>query len=194
MPRPADPKLEQRILKAARQLWKSGGEQALTMRAVAKKAKTTTPTVYERFRNRKKILEALCVETRLKLFTELSPATSLREAGNIYVKFAMEHPREYELLAAGWSKPPTVNEQWPSLNMLKERLAIHYGGKPDDYTGFALSVWQLLYGTAMLIVVGKTEREVQEQMRLACLEAIETLEQALERKANERREEIIENV
>ena len=50
MPRPPDPDLEERILKAARKLWKKGGENALTMRAVAKAAGTkNTPAVYRRF-------------------------------------------------------------------------------------------------------------------------------------------------
>ena len=38
MPRQPDPELEGRILHAADVLWRRGGEQALTMRAVAKAA------------------------------------------------------------------------------------------------------------------------------------------------------------
>ena len=183
MPRHADPALEQRILKAARKLWKQGGEHALTMRAVAKQARTTTPTVYERFRSRRKILQALCVETRQKLFAELHPTTSLHQACDLYLKFAAKHPHEYELLGAGWSKPPSVNEQWPSFNLTKERLAVRHGGKPDDYTRFVLSVWELLHGTAMLTVVGKTSQALQLEMRVACLEAVDTLAAALENAA-----------
>ena len=183
MPRHADPALEQRILNAARKLWKRGGEYALTMRAVAKEARTTTPTVYERFRSRRQILQALCVETRQKLFVSLKEATSSREACELYLKFAAKHPHEYELLSAGWSKPPSVNEQWPSFNLFRERLSLSYGGKPDDYTRFALSVWALLHGTAMLIVVGKTGKKLQSELHIACLEAIEALETTLEKAA-----------
>ncbi|HSS99874.1 MAG TPA: TetR/AcrR family transcriptional regulator [Terriglobales bacterium] len=181
MPRHADPALEQRILNAARKLWKQGGEHALTMRAVAKEARTTTPTVYERFRNRRQILQTLCVNTRQKLFSVLKKEMSTREACEAYLEFAAKHPHEYELISAGWSKPPSVNEQWPSFNLLKERLALRYGGKPDDYTRFALSVWALLHGTAMLIVAGKTPVTLQLQMRLACVEAIEALGTTLEK-------------
>lgn len=181
MPRHADPALEQRILNAARKLWKRGGEHALTMRAVAKEARTTTPTVYERFRNRRQILQTLCLDARQKLFAVMKTATSIREACELYLEFAAKHPHEYELISAGWSKPPSVNEQWPSFNLLKERLTLRYGGEPDDYNRFALSVWELLHGTAMLIVVGNTGRELQSQMRLACLGAIETLDATLEK-------------
>jgi len=187
VPRHADPALEQRILKAARKLWKNGGEHALTMRAVAKEARTTTPTVYERFPSRRKILQALCVETRQKLFALLKGATSTREACELYLEFASRHPHEYELLSAGWSKPPSVNEQWPSFNLLKERLALRYGGTPQDYHRFGLSVWALLHGTAMLIVVGKTAQDLKVEMRLACLEAIEALGTTLETAAATRR-------
>ena len=188
MPRHADPALEQRILNAARKLWKRGGEHALTMRAVAKEARTTTPTVYERFRNRRQILQTLCVDTRQKLFAVLQAEMSPREACEAYLEFAAKHPHEYELISAGWSKPPSVNDQWPSFNLLKERLALRHGGKPDDYTRFALSVWALLHGTAMLIVVGKTSEDLRLQMRLACIEAIEALATTLEKTNGSRRQ------
>src|SRR5580692_2847427 len=59
MPRTADVRLEGRILDAAYQLWSRGGERALTMRAVARTARTTTPTLYQRFRDKKDILDLL---------------------------------------------------------------------------------------------------------------------------------------
>jgi len=187
VPRQADPALEQRILDAARKLWKRGGEHALTMRAVAKEARTTTPTVYERFRNRRQILQTLCVDTRQKLYAAVKAQTSTREACQAYLEFAAKHPHEYELISAGWSKPPSVNEQWPTFNWVKERLALQYGGKPNDYTRFALSVWALLHGTAMLLVVGNTAKNLQLQMRVACIEAIEALGTTLENRNGKKR-------
>ena len=80
MPRHPDPDLEQRILGAASRLWARGGEKALTMRAVAKAAGTTTPTVYERYRDRDDILRALRLQTRSELFAALSRTRTLREA------------------------------------------------------------------------------------------------------------------
>ena len=43
MPRKADARLEGRILDAAYRIWSERGENALTMRAVARAARTTTP-------------------------------------------------------------------------------------------------------------------------------------------------------
>ena len=79
MPRLPDPELEQRILDAASRLWARGGEKALTMRAVAKAAGTTTPTVYERYRDRDDILRSLRQQTRAELFIALSRARNLRQ-------------------------------------------------------------------------------------------------------------------
>ena len=78
MPRQADPQLEQRILEAASRLRARGGEKALTMRAVAKAAATTTPTVYERYRDRDDILRALRIQMQGTAFCH---AARLSHAG-----------------------------------------------------------------------------------------------------------------
>ena len=52
MPRHRDARVEGNIINAAYDLLEKGGEQALTMRAVAKRAGTTTPTVYHRFKDK----------------------------------------------------------------------------------------------------------------------------------------------
>ena len=91
MPRHPDPDLEQRILNAASRLWARGGEKALTMRAVAKASGTTTPTVYERYRDREDILRALRLQTRRNLFSALCQTNNLRQAVEQYLEFALAH-------------------------------------------------------------------------------------------------------
>ena len=71
-------------LDAASRLWARGGEKSLTMRAVAKAAGTTTPTVYERYRDRNDILRALRLKTRQELFAALTAHGALREAVQSY--------------------------------------------------------------------------------------------------------------
>ncbi len=102
MPRHPDPELEQRILAAASRLWARGGEKALTMRAVAKAAGTTTPTVYERYRDREDILRALRIQTRRELFAALSRTRTLREAFQAQLDFALKHSHAYKVLFDGW--------------------------------------------------------------------------------------------
>ena len=130
MPRHPDPDLERNILSAASRLWARGGEKALTMRAVAKAAGTTTPTVYERYRDRDDILRALRLETRRQLFAALSATRTLREAFQAYLEFTLAQSHAYEVLFDGVAKPPSLHEPWPSFNLMRNRLAERLGGNP----------------------------------------------------------------
>jgi len=110
LPRQADPQLEQRILEAAGRLRARGGEKALTMRAVAKAAGTTTPTVYERYRDRDDILRALRLQTRSELFATLRDSRTLAQACQAYLEFALQHRHAYEVLYDKFAEPrPCTN-------------------------------------------------------------------------------------
>ena len=173
MPRHPDPDLEQRILAAASRLWARGGEKALTMRAVAKSAGTTTPTVYERYRDRDDILRALRLETRRALFAAVSTTSTLREAFHAYLEFALKHSHAYEVLFDGVAKPPSLHEPWPSFNLMRERVAKRLGGSPRQYTRLMLAVWSLMHGTAMLIIRGGFEGTLRIQTIHACMDAFD---------------------
>jgi AcrR family transcriptional regulator len=173
VPRHPDPDLEQRILAAASRLWARGGEKALTMRAVAKAAGTTTPTVYERYRDRDDILRALRLETRRELFAALSKTRTLREAFQAQLEFALEHSHAYEVLFDGVAKPPSLHEPWPSFNLMRDRVAKRLGGSPRQHTRLMLAVWSLMHGTAMLIIRGGFEGTLRVQTIHACLDAFD---------------------
>ena len=181
MPRHPDPELEQRILGAASRLWARGGEKALTMRAVARAAGTTTPTLYERYRDRGDILRALRLETRRELFAALNRTHTLREAFERHLEFALEHSHAYEVLFDGVGKPPSLHEPWPSFNLIRERLAKRLGGTPRQHTRLMLAVWSLMHGTAMLIIRGNFEGALRTQTIYACLEAFNGILQAAAR-------------
>lgn len=175
MPRQADPELEKRILDAASRLWARGGEKTLTMRAVAKAAGTTTPTVYERYRDREDILRALRMQTRQQLFAALGQTRTLREAVQEQLEFALEHSHAYEVLFDGVAKPPSLHEPWPSFNLIRERLAKRLGGTPREHTRLMLAVWSLMHGTSMLIIRGRFEGTLRTQAVHACLDAIDAV-------------------
>ena len=67
MPRHPDPDLEERILHAADVLWRRGGSKSLTMRAVARAAKTNTPAVYRRFKDRRDRVKALLLRIAARI-------------------------------------------------------------------------------------------------------------------------------
>lgn len=175
MPRQADPSLEQRILDAASRLWARGGEKALTMRAVAKASGTTTPTVYERYRDRKDILRALRLRTRYELFAALSHTRTLHEAVECQLEFALAHSHAYEVLFDGVGKPPSLHESWPSFNLFRERLAERLGGSPRKHTRLMMSLWSLMHGTCMLIIRGEFEGALRTQTVHACVDAFEAI-------------------
>jgi AcrR family transcriptional regulator len=175
VPRQPDPDLEQRILEAASRLWARGGEKALTMRGIAKAASTTTPTVYERYRDREDILLALRLVTRRELFNAISGARTLRQSVERYIQYALEHSYAYEVLFDGVGKPPSLYEPWPSFNLIRDRVAKHLGGKPREYTRLMLSLWSLMHGTVMLIIRGRFEGELRAQTIYACLDAFDAI-------------------
>ena len=173
MPRHPDPDLEQRILAAASRLWARGGEKALTMRAVAKASGTTTPTVYERYRDRDDILRSLRLQTRRELFAAISRTRTLREAFQAQLDFALEHSHAYEVLFDGVAKPPSLHESWPTFNLMRERVAKRLGGSPRNHTRIMLAVWSLMHGTAMLIIRGGFEGMLRTQTIHACMDAFD---------------------
>ena len=175
MPRHPDPQLEQRILDAACRLWARGGEKSLTMRAVAKAACTTTPTVYERYRDRDDILRALRLQTRHELFAALSRTRTLGQACERHLEFALQRSYAYEVLFDNFAQPPSLHEPWPSFNLFRQRLAQRLGGSPDDHTRLMLALWSLMHGTAMLIIRGQAEGALRTQMIRACVDAVEDI-------------------
>jgi AcrR family transcriptional regulator len=175
VPRQPDPSLEHRILDAASRLWARGGEKALTMRAVAKASGTTTPTVYERYRDRDDILLSLRLRTRYELFTALTHTRTLRQAVLRQIEFALQHSHAYEVLFDGVGKPPSLHEPWPTFNLIRERVAERLGGTPRKYNRLMLSLWSLMHGAAMLIIRGRFEGALRTQTVNACLDAFDAI-------------------
>jgi AcrR family transcriptional regulator len=145
------------------------------MRAVAKAAGTTTPTVYERYRDRNDILRALRIQTRVELFSALTRTRSLTQACQRYLEYALEHPHAYEVLFDGFAEPPSLYEPWPSFNLMRLRLAQRLGGGPRQHTRLMLSLWSLMHGTAMLMIRGGVSGVLRTQMTHACLDALEAI-------------------
>jgi AcrR family transcriptional regulator len=168
-------------LTAASRLWARGGEKKLTMRAVASAAETTTPTVYERYRDRADILRALRLQTRQELFAALSPTRTLAAAVQAYLEFALDNTHQYEVLFDGVGRPPSLFEPWPSFNLMRQRLAEQLGGRPRQHNRLMLAIWSLMHGTAMLIIRGEFEGALRRQAVHACLDTVHAIIRAAAR-------------
>jgi len=175
MPRKADARLEGRILAAAYHLWSARGEHALTMRAVARASRTTTPTLYERFSNKEDLLSLLRRRARLNLFAAIKPSRSPAQACRRALDFFMAHPHDYRLISEDWAIAFARKEHMPSFEFLKGRLAAQLGGQPDQYTDVALALVALLHGTATLLHSADSHKRISRNFRNACISACESL-------------------
>jgi AcrR family transcriptional regulator len=161
MPRRPDPELEALILKAAHKLWKRGGEKALTMRAVAKAARTNTPSVYRRFRTREDIVRALLNRARLDLAAQVESAASPEEGCERYLEFAVSRPYEYILLHQRdyelFYSPRAIragakSTGRPSREAMRRKLLERLGPAADNHEDLLMALWMVVHGAAMLLI------------------------------------------
>ncbi|HEX4603529.1 MAG TPA: TetR/AcrR family transcriptional regulator [Candidatus Angelobacter sp.] len=157
MPPHADQHLEERILKTAQRLWKKRGEGGLTLRAVAKAAGTTTPTVYKRFPSKNAILVALTARIRLQLNDELFPARSIEDVFRRFLRFAEDHPHEYTLLFRSW--PDVFHQELPGPGRVwfMSLLANRFGGAPENYDRAFYAFFLLCHGASSMLCIPSEE-------------------------------------
>jgi|SRR5215831_8205916 len=184
MPRKPDARLEGKIVDVAYRLWSEEGEEALTMRALARAAKTTTPTVYHRFRGKKDLKHFLEERARQKLYDALQLAETALEVCGIALDFISTHGHEYRLLSSDWGVRYAHRTPMRSYDYLKQMLGKELGieGRPLEELAFQL--FALVHGTALLRPEGKEFEPVAVMLREACLRACSTL---VERASDRRR-------
>ena len=175
MPRKPDKHLEGRILDAGYQLWSKGGERALTMRAVALAAKTTTPTLYERFQDKHDLIAFLRVRAKERMFDALQPAKSTAEACRLGLEFALRNGNEYLLLTSNWAERLARKERMPSYEYIQEKLAADLGGEAANYAKLALALVAQVHGAALLLSGEGVEKGIEDEVKETCLEACNAL-------------------
>jgi AcrR family transcriptional regulator len=173
MPRHADVDLEGRILDAAQALWARGGDHALTMRAVAKAAGTTTPSLYQRFPSKGDIRRALRRRAQRTVYEVLSRCRSPREVCERYLAFALENPNEYQLIFAGW--PEHRDDPRPNLDLLKQKFSEWLGGTPEQQTSLLMAVLALMHGTATVLISQVVPESFSKNITRSCAVACAVL-------------------
>jgi len=175
MPKHRDAELEGHILNAAYELISVGGEQALTMRAVAKAASTTTPTVYQRFRDKQSLVELVRRRAIENLVAAIVPGRSPAETCALLLDFASANPNLYRLITADWAVRLGRNEPKPTLDLMKKRLAEQLGGYPDEHWDLAMALRALVHGTATVLFAEGVDESVVKNLRRMCIEGCEAL-------------------
>jgi AcrR family transcriptional regulator len=159
MPRKADLRLHDRILKAAQGLWHERGQKGVTLRGVARAAGTTTTTVYKRFRNREALLGALANQAYQRLAEELTSAATMEEVYRRHLRFAEKNPREYQLLfGAMWTEIFGPGRARPIESWILSHLANRFGGQPQDYVYAHAVLFLATHGAASLLTYAPNHR------------------------------------
>jgi AcrR family transcriptional regulator len=156
-------------------LLRKGGEKALSMRAVARAAGTTTPTVYERFRDKRDLLDRLRRRAQQDLFSSLKTAATLTELPQRYLEFVLKHPHEYELIHVDWAARVTRDEPRPGFELLKKRLSERLGGTPEQHERLGLALLELAHGAAMALLTKGIAASASRELRSACVKGFGAL-------------------
>jgi AcrR family transcriptional regulator len=150
MPPIADKHLEERILKAAQRLLRGRGDRGLTLRAIAREASTTTPTLYKRFRNKEALRLALAGRFRDELTADLLSSPGIEQSHRRYLAYVESHPREYELLRLYFGH--FFSSPRPVRSWLLAQLAIRFGGEADQYSPVYDAIFLLCHGASTLLI------------------------------------------
>jgi AcrR family transcriptional regulator len=182
MPRPPDPALEDRITAAALQLLDRGGEAAITMRSVAAESGTTTPTLYERFRDREALMEQLIDSVTEEMVALLEKLPSVEAMFRRFLAYARQHPMRLDLMVKTFGERYVRGEPMPAFDLLRSRLAEETGGGKAQCEDLALAIASLGFGTAQgMRAVGKS-RHAAEFQRVS-LDALRIMLSAFRRSA-----------
>lgn len=157
------------ILEAARQLFLQDGFASVSMRKIASEIEYSPMSLYQYFGGKDEILEALCRRTFDGLSQSLraipsgagTPLDRLRAGLNIYVRFGLEHPRDYELTfltrrtaAAKPDGDPPIGMEAFAILRQHVAAAIESGVLAVQEEEAAQTLWAGVHGiTALLIVL-----------------------------------------
>ena len=179
MPPQADKQLHERILKAAHRLCRTRGGNGLTLRAVARAAGTTTPTVYKRFRSKQALQVALAERIKAELNEALFATSTVDEQNETYLRFVEEHPHEYQLLWSTWTEVFHPEMPRPGRALLMSQLAARCGGKPEEFGRAFYALFFLTHGAASLLAV-PGDKIAHDEVRESYISIFKTLLQHIE--------------
>ncbi len=163
-PRGEGSRLRDEILDAARVITEDQGEQAVTLRSVARGVGIAAPSIYAHFPDRDAILDALIDEAFAELAgavstaieSETEPVTRLRAGCAAYLDFAMRRPHRYELAFA--AREINVNPRAAAtaafellVGAVRGCVQAEVSASRDPFAD-ATAIWVALHGYATLHV------------------------------------------
>jgi AcrR family transcriptional regulator len=180
------PRLERRILDAARRLYFANGSDGVSARKIASAVGVSPTALYLHYRGIDDVLHALRMEGHGKLADYLRavdvtlPALDrLREMGRAYHRFGMENRQYYALmfLGSGADAPrrEVVQQELFTLMMLRDAVTTGMGAgeirRDLDPMTVTTALWTQVHGVTALAVSGLLVQSTYDEQE-AVLEGI----------------------
>jgi AcrR family transcriptional regulator len=175
LPRTPDPELEHEVTRAALRLLDTGGLPAVTLRAVAGEAGTTTPTIYERFRDRDELLQSVRQEVERELLAAIGRAQSVSEFIKRCLDYNIRHPYRVQFIAETLGFRLAAGEPTPVYDRLKELLTQDVGVRGNKREQLGMAIASLVMGTARMIVSSGIGTPAAKDFYRTCQSALQLL-------------------
>jgi AcrR family transcriptional regulator len=181
MPRLPDAELEERIVAAATRLLDRGGESAITLRAVAKEAGTTTPTIYQRFPDRAGLMKKLIQQLTDDVMDILRPQASIEAIFRRYLRYSQSHSMRVSLMVATFGARYVAGARMPVFELLQSRITEEAGIKGRECEDLALAIASLAFGTAQGMLAAGVDSKHAAQFQRTAIQALRMLLAAFSR-------------
>jgi AcrR family transcriptional regulator len=172
--------LRDEILEVSKDLLIEDGFGKMSMRKIAKRANVTATSIYIHFKNKDDLLLALIEESienlKQSLIAEADSskglAGQLRDIGRAYIRFALDHPKEYEIIymVRPEEMPSYPKEKFKQVRSGYELIAgIIKEGKEkeqfdvDDPLITAYSMWAQIHGVVSVILNKRIDTRISQK-------------------------------
>ena len=174
--------LRETLVATALELLDAGGREAVTVREAARRAGVSPGAPFRHFPDREALLAALtsAIGQEFRAFSDqaieragANPLRQFRAMGLAYIRYAIAHPRRFQLLHAETCADPkalalfTRDAEAVALIARAQREGLLRPGPPE---AVHLAAQALTYGLARMIVDGHLPRDGAEALAQAVLD------------------------
>ncbi len=161
--------LQRALLDDAAVLLSEGGQEAVSLRALARRAGVSPRAPYRHFADKAALLTALAVEAFVAFGKALAAADSGAEPGGeleaqaiAYVRFGLQAPGRFRLMFG--NERPVADEalaaaKQNAFGVLQARVD-RLAGSEDDTRAQAVGFWSLAHGLTVLFLDGRVRDEL----------------------------------
>lgn len=161
--------LQRALLDDAAALLREGGQEAVSLRALARRAGVSPRAPYRHFADKEALLTALATEAFVAFGEALAAADAGAEPGReleaqavAYVRFGLQSPGRFRLMFG--TQRPSADEallaaKQNAFGVLQARVG-RLAGAEDDAQAQAMGYWSLAHGLTVLFLDGRVRDEL----------------------------------